>query len=426
MTRWSQFARRLQEGSLYVLLALLPFSKAACEITFGLLLVGWLMERLHPATRTQTVWLTERLRPLALAAGAYLLVCALSILVSDFPQKSLEGFVEKWLEYVLFLVIVTDLAARPQGEGPRIVRRGLIIMAVSASCILLQGVAQEIFIARRRFGYDATFMYHRMLGPYENPIDLATYLIVLIPVLVGLSMTCQGLKRAALWMLLVGLLACVARLESFGAWLGLWAGLLITASDNRQLRWSGLALLLVSVVGGWTFLQHTGHVDKLSSLSSVGRVDRWMMWQAALGMIRDQPLLGHGVNTFMANYLAYWVGGEQVPRYAHNCFLQVAAETGVAGLVAFLWLLGGMLSRWWRAVRARELQRDHRVLLLGLSAGLVAFLVQSSVDTNFYSLRQATLFWTLAGLATGLALATERAGCSPECSAHPASPAAGG
>jgi len=435
MKRWSRAARLLQEGSLYALLLLLPFSKAACEMTFGLLLLGWVMERLHPATRADTVWLSDRLRPLTLAIGAYLLVCALSILVSDFPQKSLQGFVNKWLEYLWFTVIVTDLVARPEG-GSRIVQRGLLFMASSAACIVLQGIAQEMYIATRPFGYDASFMYHRMVGPYENPIDLATYFMVLIPVLVGLVMTLRGARRAGVSALLVGVLVCIARLESFGAWIGLWIGLLVMVSMERRLRWSGGVLLVGSIVSGWWFLQRIGHLEKLS-LTNIGKVDRWMMWQAAIGMIRDQPLLGHGINTFMANYVAYWVGGERMPRYAHNCFLQIAAETGIAGLLAFVWLVGAMLVLWWRAVRRLESSHEARALLLGLGAGLVAFLAQSSIDTNFYSLRQATLFWTLAGLATGLALTTfeetgsaagqptavGRAMCSPDRSGRPTEPA---
>ena len=405
MNRWGQVARHIQEGSLSVLLFLLPFSKAACEITFGLLLLGWVMERLHPQTRAQSVWLSPRLRPLSLAVGAYLLICALSILVSDFPQKSLNGFVNKWLEYLMFLVIVTDLVARSGLKGgASLVRRGLIIMAASSVCILLQSAAQEIYIATRPFGYDDAFMYHRMLGPYENPIDFSTYLIVLIPALLGLSMGCRGVRRAALWLLLLGLLACLARLESLGAWIGLWVGLLLIVGIDRNMRWGGLSAMVASLVGGWFFLQRTGHMQKLFSLSSIGRTDRWLMWQAAINMIRDRPLLGHGVNTFMANYMAYWVGGEPVPRYAHNCFLQITAETGVLGFVTFVWVLGAMIWLWWRVLRSVGSQRDSRMLLLGLSGGLVAFLVQSSMDTNFYSLRQATLFWTLSGLATGLAL----------------------
>ena len=132
----------------------------------------------------------------------------------------------------------------------------------------------------------------------------------------------------------------------------------------------------------------------------MGKTDRWVMWAAARGMIRDRPWLGHGVNTFMANYLTYWVGGEQQPRYAHNCYLQMAAETGLIGLSAFLLCLAALARRWIAGVRA--LAAPQRTWLLGLSAGLAAFLVQAAIDTNFYAMRQAALFWVLAGLALGL------------------------
>ena len=127
------------------------------------------------------------------------------------------------------------------------------------------------------------------------------------------------------------------------------------------------------------------------------------MWQSALRMTWDRPILGQGVNTFMANYLHYWVGGQQQPRYAHNCYLQMAAETGLVGLGTFLWLLWSMVGLWRRAMRWMLSQDPPDFLLMGWTAGLTAFLVQAAVDTNFYSLRQAFLFWTLAGIATGLA-----------------------
>lgn len=396
-----RIARLMQEGSFYALLLLLPFSKAACEIAFGFLLLGWGIERCRPETRAETIWTSPRLRPLALGIVAYLLVCSLSILESDVPRLSVEGFVEKWLEYLLFLVIVADLVARPGVEGrPDIVRRGLNIMAWSSLCVAIQGVAQELFIATRRYRYDAAFVHSRMTGPYENPIDLATYLMVLIPILLGLSMGDLGPRRARLRVLILALIACLIRTEAIGAWLGLWIGLLVMAGLSARIRRTGLTLLIASAVVGSLFLQRMGRVYKFTSPTYIGRLDRWAMWQAAIRMIRDRPILGHGLNTFMANYLAYWVGGEQTPRYAHNCYLQVAAETGLVGLLSFLALLG--LLAWQLLRRLSRLPADDRVLLVGLGGGLLAFAVQAGLDTNFYALRQAVLFWVLAGLAVGL------------------------
>ena len=55
--RWlGRWGSRLQEGSLYVLLLLVPFSIATVEIAFVVLLAGWILSRLDPATRAQTLW----------------------------------------------------------------------------------------------------------------------------------------------------------------------------------------------------------------------------------------------------------------------------------------------------------------------------------------------------------------------------------
>ena len=398
-------AQPLQQGSLYVLLFLLPFSKAIVSIAFGLLLLGWVLERWNPATRNHTVWASPRLRPLALAIGAYLAVCVLSIAVSDFPMLSLHG-IRKWARALLSCMLIVEIATQP-----RVVGRGLKVLAWSSFCVAIVALVQEVLDALLRkeiihgiLGEHPAHAFGRMTGPYENPIDLATYLMVLIPVLLGFLTGCRGWRRLGVWALLLTLTVCLARTEAFGAWLGLGiGGLVLVGCGTVATRRRGLILLLVGGFLGLAFLQSTGRVREIVSPSEIGKTDRWVMWQAALGMIRDRPILGHGVNTFMANYLRYRVGGERQPRYAHNCFLQVAAETGILGLATFLWLLGALAWLWWRAVHALKEQPHSREILLGLGAGLLAFLAQSAIDTNFYSLRQAALFWTLAGLVVGMA-----------------------
>jgi len=142
------------------------------------------------------------------------------------------------------------------------------------------------------------------------------------------------------------------------------------------------------------------------ALLDIGEQDRLVMWQAAWKMIQDRPVLGHGVNTFMSRYLDYWVGGERMPRYAHNCYLQVAAETGMLGLAAFLALLGLLFVR--LLTGSQRGPPADQAQLAGLTAGLLAFALQAGIDTNFYSVRQAALFWVLAGLAIGFTACGER------------------
>jgi inositol transport system permease protein len=64
-------ARRLQRGALYVLLFLLPFSKAAIEICFPVLLLGWLLEHAPTGWRS-SLWRSPPARWLLIALGGYL------------------------------------------------------------------------------------------------------------------------------------------------------------------------------------------------------------------------------------------------------------------------------------------------------------------------------------------------------------------
>jgi len=392
----------IQEGSLYGLLFLLPFSKAALEILFGCLLVTWLVARLDPATRTDTMWLRPSLQPLLYAGAAFLAACALSVVVSTDVGLSVRGFTRKWLEYLMLFVIITDVGSRPG-----VAQRSLSALALSALFVVIEGISQERYGSGFFRGNYRLDFFQRMTGPYENPIDLATYLMVIIPPLIVYALSRHGAARWRRWTLTVAVLLCLARTSSLGSWFGLGTGLLVISRWRTAMRRYVLTVLAVAVVMAGGFLVGTGRLHYIFSLSAIGKLDRVAMWQAAIGMIADRPILGHGVNTFMAHYLHYWVGGEYHPRYAHNCYLQMWAETGIVGLGMFLWLLRGLLNLWGRAIR-RLSDGPHRYLLLGLMAGLVAFLAQAAIDTNFYAMRQAFLFWTLAGVATGLA-----AGSSP-------------
>lgn len=382
----------LQEGMLCVLLLMLPFSKAAVEIGFGVLFLTWIAQRLHPGLRRGSLWVRPEFRGSLVAMAAFLGACALSVVTSTDPVESVEGFIGKWAEYVLFGVLVAEIAARPVAG-----RRAIVALGCSAALVLLEAAVQEL-TGRGLFSGHQLVAYGRMTGPYENPGDLAAYLIFMIPL--ALAGATSARRFRPVWLLLlVGLVVCVGRAESTGAWIGLIAGLSFSMLWYGTIRQS--APLVAAVLAAGTFWAHqTGRLTRTFSMADPGWQDRLVMWKAAIGMIRDRPVLGQGVNTFMANYLRFWVGGEQAPRYAHNCYLQMAAETGLLGLGAFLAMLWLALRRVHESIVAVEGER--RAWLVGFLASLVAFLVQAGLDTNFYALRQAALFFIGLGLAWGL------------------------
>ena len=121
-------------------------------------------------------------------------------------------------------------------------------------------------------------------------------------------------------------------------------------------------------------------------------------------MILDRPNFGYGPNTFMPTFIDFGrairgAGYYTMPTYAHNCFIQLAAETGFWGLASFVWILGVLFQKVIRQLASRK-SGDHNLKMVSASilGGVVAFLGHSFVDTDLFSLQLSALFWFMIGL----------------------------
>ena len=138
--------------------------------------------------------------------------------------------------------------------------------------------------------------------------------------------------------------------------------------------------------------QFNDYWKKIFSLvSHLNGQGRKVFWQEALQIIHKFPILGAGLNTYtkiIEQSKMQWVA------YPHNCYLQMAAEIGTVGLLAFVWIL----FRLFFSVIANLPNVSDRFLntvLVGFSAGLFGFLSHSFVDTNFYSVQLGNLLWVV-------------------------------
>ena len=132
---------------------------------------------------------------------------------------------------------------------------------------------------------------------------------------------------------------------------------------------------------------------------------RFNFWEEAILIIKDYPLFGAGLNTYSKiapRYKINWGG------YPHNCYLHMAAETGIIGLISFLGLV--LIFLHWSWSRIAVVKDSFLVSLsLGGLAGLSGFLVQCFFDTNLYSVQLNTLFWLVIGMVmAAIHVGTER------------------
>ena len=112
-------------------------------------------------------------------------------------------------------------------------------------------------------------------------------------------------------------------------------------------------------------------------------VERVAHWYAAAGMWADYFWTGVGAGNYAAVYPAY-----RVPRWtdplghAHNVYLNLGAETGLIGLLAYLALLFAAVRRALQvALRRRDVAR--RGLALGVLGVLVALSVHQLFDVLY-------------------------------------------
>jgi len=413
MNRIVRIAKRVQHVGLYLLCAFLPFSNSAIEIAFGILLIGWVVEHGLQKGLRHSVWSTRTARLCGIAVIAYLVWSGLSFLWSTQVSLSLHGWFRKTLEYVLLFVIVTDIA-----QDRAVLKRAVLVLLGSAFVLVGDSIAQEIL------GYDPIRHRHlnefsRMTGPFSDPNGLSSYFLPMIPIALCVGWG-KAIRPHILWLALsLALIACLVHTRSDAALLGLLITLVILCVCHHSFRWPiAVVMLVLLIFVGDQLSQQVHIVATLAFDQDAGLQDRKSMWGAAWSMIAAHPFLGLGLNTFMDNYMQYCKGTCFGPSYAHNTFLQVAAETGLIGLSTLLFILGTILSAWIRALRS-SLQAQGAMwwILLGLGTSMIAYLVQTTFETTFYMLRLATLFWVVSGLMVGLSFSilNDR---DPEGSSH--------
>jgi O-antigen ligase len=127
-------------------------------------------------------------------------------------------------------------------------------------------------------------------------------------------------------------------------------------------------------------------------------IERLAHWQAALSMFRHNPWTGIGFGCYEAAYSNFALINWPIALgHAHNYYLNLAAETGLMGLVGYLILWGVVFWLSWRVTRhARGLARGLGVGLLGAWTHLTVHHLLDNLYVNNVHLHIAVLLGILA------------------------------
>jgi putative inorganic carbon (hco3(-)) transporter len=192
---------------------------------------------------------------------------------------------------------------------------------------------------------------------------------------------------------------CLMYSLSRGGYLAFLVGVLFLGIVKQR----KLLLLLAAFLCTWTsfvpgavqqrvFMTYNENSGALDHSAEV-RVD---LWEEAAAMIRANPVLGVGFDTYGYTKHVHNYGD------SHNYFIKVLAETGFVGLLLFLWLLARTFQ-----VGCRLFRRARDPFLGSLGLGLAGWVLCSAVANLFGDrtfLQVDGYMWVIGGLVAGAIL----------------------
>ncbi|MBL7070874.1 MAG: O-antigen ligase family protein [Candidatus Omnitrophica bacterium] len=375
---------RIIEYSLYGFIFTLPFSKSMVEIFFVSAFISWILKRILKCTsplRDGLPALFKAFKPvntaLNLPIGAYILVGVLSTANSMSIPLSLEGLFFKLFEGVMIFFIVVEVI-----DSEERLRRVLSLILISIVFISADGIFQSFtgtdFIRGR------AALGTGIQGPFDNPNGFAGWLVVMAPI--ALSLAYFGKKYKAVLCIISGMAVVSLFLtHAKGALIAFILSLVFLGLfKSKKLLIAIIVLMLALSFLNPGFISR--FADSARKILEISKFDRPRMWAEALSVMEDFPLVGCGLNTYAAF----------MPIYPHNSYLHMAAEAGLLGLGAFIWIMVVLFK-----VSLENLKKTrnafHSTVLIGFLAGLFGFLAHSFVEVNFFTLQLGNLMWFMAG-----------------------------
>ncbi|MCB0877488.1 MAG: O-antigen ligase family protein [Thermoleophilia bacterium] len=293
-------------------------------------------------------------------------------------------------ELLVFLAIGTFLLRRSQFRAIAFTVLGVGVFSTLAGVLL---GAQE---------------YGRAIGTFTDPNEYAAAMVASI----GLGFGAFGAARSP-WTrraCIVGIGICgwgILVSQSRGGLLALAAAgiyIVLSSRGRERVRMMGTSFVLVAAAVSMLMLTPAGQqsLERITNGDSSGRSD---LWRIAILEFESEPVHGVGLGNYPVVAARFVTAdtehteliNNRVPRVAHNAYLEITAELGLLGILAFSVLAGGSVLLGIRGVgMARRLGDDGAV---ALGRGVVAATVGVLASNVFLSNHYNELLWALLAVS---------------------------
>jgi len=383
----------------------------------------------------------------------FIFILLLSTSLSSCRYIASHSFLQFINYFLLYWLVVNNVEEKK-------VKNFLVVLLFSAVLISLYGIYQYFWgleITRKFIATHyrmeelppallARLSSNRIFSTFVYPNMLAGYIVMIFPISIVMAIRSKSFLKSVFLAISALLLYCLFYTKSVGGQLSLFSIIIFflpfyfLRERRKILLFGGVFLFLGLFVFSLSF--KSGKLPHFSSFQ-----DRIGYWSASFQMIKETSFFGSGPGTFGSRFARYKLPGTMETQHAHNNFLEVWAETGILGLLFFLWIWANFFRAAMRRIipdtfshceRSEAIRRSrcegfipkqsHKVrdchepigsrndtqhlkkenyplILLGLSLSIFGFLVHSLGDFDLYNPSLAVIIFFV--LALGVILLKE-------------------
>ena len=240
--------------------------------------------------------------------------------------------------------------------------------------------------------------YNRVYGTFVHPNPFAFYLLIIVAICYMVFLNGKKTKKIIAISISVCSIALILFTYTRSAWIGLLLLLIIIFRQIRS-KYKYLVLFLLTaifviyqsnyIIGFFTarFNNITSSKMEESSLAT-----RLYIWSNMVKVSFNHPLLGTGLSTFEL-YSEKELGFSAM---AHNDFLRIFFETGIIGLLSYLYLLYKVIKVNYK--NSRKLKYSINTIIMWL---FIIFAAMSIGDNIIDMLSSQLYLWVLVAISHG-------------------------
>ena len=350
---------------------------------------------------------------------AYFMIVIISLAGSTLFALSLKGFL-KTLTYLGFYVSVAHfLKSNKDKIFP--------ICATIGLCISFEGIigtlqnfnkVQEIATWQDVSKLNPEQIMTRVYGTLKplNPNLLGGYFVAGLPALYATVATFLADKKYKC-VLIAGIFALISTIALVltgcrGSYLGLLAIMGGTFLVSAKYLWQNYKAIYISIVGGCValitsaILLSTSLRARVLSMFAMRQDSsnsfRFNVYQSSFNMFKENWLLGIGVGNknFREIYGIYMRTGFDALS-AYNVCLEIAVESGIFALVAFLgFLITALIDSIKIIIKSTDTKKV--IFLSAATISICAMMVHGLVDTVFFRPQIQFIFWTMVAIISAI------------------------